>query len=310
VIGGVAAGLAEYLDIDPVFVRLAFVVLALIGGSGVLLYLAGWLLIPDGSSGHTVAHDWMQRQPRRRSVLGVVLGIVIAIVAVSNLVSSGPWWHWGWNGGFGFFFGLSALALALLLVLSPGRAGSSALRALLVTALVAATALVVVVAATLFTAEAVSGVPLRGGIGDSHWEPTAAAQVHRQYRLAIGNLTVDLRNVVFPAGTTHVTATVGIGHVEVDIPPGPSVSVTAHSGVGHVQVFGQNDSGFSAGQAVSSDGALGSPDNSARTANSGATAPTGATPNSGGTAATGTLGNASHIVLDVEAGVGQVQVTR
>src|SRR4029077_1255090 len=115
------------------------------------------------------------------------------------------------------FLGLGALALAALLLASPGRTGASPLRALLITALVAAAAFVVVVAATLFTAEAVSGVPLRGGIGDSRWEPVSAAQVRSQYRLAMGNLTVDLRNVAFPAGTTHVTATVGIGRLEVDI---------------------------------------------------------------------------------------------
>jgi phage shock protein PspC (stress-responsive transcriptional regulator) len=287
VIGGVAAGLGEYLDVDVVVVRLAFVALAVLGGSGLLLYLAGWLLIPEAESGHTVAHDWMRRQPRGRSVLAVVLGVIVAVVAVSNLVSSGPWWHWGWNGGFGFSLGLVALVLAVVLLVSPGRAGSSPLRALVVTILVAAAAFVIAVAATLFTAEAVSGVPLRGGIGDSRWEPTSSAQVHAHYRLAMGNLTVDLRNVVFPAGTTHVTATVGIGHVEVDVPAGPSVSVTAHSGVGQVQVFGHDDGGFSPARDVSSPGALGTLD-----------------PAAGGP------GSAARIVLDAEAGVGQVQVTR
>jgi len=50
-LGGVAAGLADYLDIDPVLVRIGFVVLAFLGGSGVLLYLAGWLLIPAEDTG-------------------------------------------------------------------------------------------------------------------------------------------------------------------------------------------------------------------------------------------------------------------
>jgi phage shock protein PspC (stress-responsive transcriptional regulator) len=50
IIGGVAAGFGLYLDVDPVLVRLAFVLLAFAHGLGVLLYLAGWLLMPRGES--------------------------------------------------------------------------------------------------------------------------------------------------------------------------------------------------------------------------------------------------------------------
>jgi phage shock protein PspC (stress-responsive transcriptional regulator) len=49
VIGGVAAGFGLYLDVDPVLVRLAFVLLAFAHGLGILLYLAGWLLMPRES---------------------------------------------------------------------------------------------------------------------------------------------------------------------------------------------------------------------------------------------------------------------
>lgn len=45
-IGGVCAGLGEYLDADPTIIRLIFVLLALGGGSGVLLYIIGWLIVP------------------------------------------------------------------------------------------------------------------------------------------------------------------------------------------------------------------------------------------------------------------------
>lgn len=47
VIGGVAGGLGRYLGIDPVIIRVVFVVLVLFGGSGVIAYLVGWLVIPD-----------------------------------------------------------------------------------------------------------------------------------------------------------------------------------------------------------------------------------------------------------------------
>lgn len=46
VIGGVAAGVAEYFDIDPTIVRIAWALLAIAWGTGVLLYLICWLVIP------------------------------------------------------------------------------------------------------------------------------------------------------------------------------------------------------------------------------------------------------------------------
>jgi len=45
-LGGVAAGLGEYLSIDPTIVRLGFVALALMGGPGLVVYLIMWLVVP------------------------------------------------------------------------------------------------------------------------------------------------------------------------------------------------------------------------------------------------------------------------
>ncbi len=45
-IGGVCGGLGEQFEIDPVLFRVAFILLALACGLGILLYIALWLLIP------------------------------------------------------------------------------------------------------------------------------------------------------------------------------------------------------------------------------------------------------------------------
>ncbi len=45
-IGGVCGGLGERFEIDPVLFRVAFILLALACGLGILLYIALWLLIP------------------------------------------------------------------------------------------------------------------------------------------------------------------------------------------------------------------------------------------------------------------------
>jgi phage shock protein PspC (stress-responsive transcriptional regulator) len=55
VLTGVAAGLARYFGVDVTIVRIAFVVLTIIGGAGIPLYLAGLLLIPEEGSDQSIA---------------------------------------------------------------------------------------------------------------------------------------------------------------------------------------------------------------------------------------------------------------
>ncbi|HEY6959493.1 MAG TPA: PspC domain-containing protein [Candidatus Limnocylindria bacterium] len=50
VIGGVCGGLAAYFRIDPVIVRLAFVVFTLAGGASFLLYIVLWIAVPVGDT--------------------------------------------------------------------------------------------------------------------------------------------------------------------------------------------------------------------------------------------------------------------
>ena len=46
-LAGVCGGVGEYLNVDPTVVRVLFVVLAVLGGAGLLIYLAMWLLVPE-----------------------------------------------------------------------------------------------------------------------------------------------------------------------------------------------------------------------------------------------------------------------
>jgi len=46
-VGGVCGGLAEYFAIDPVIVRLIFVLAVIFGGSGILAYIILWIIIPQ-----------------------------------------------------------------------------------------------------------------------------------------------------------------------------------------------------------------------------------------------------------------------
>jgi len=57
VICGVCGGIAEYLTIDPVLIRLLFVILALSGGSGVIIYIILCLIVPEATSTATTTQE-------------------------------------------------------------------------------------------------------------------------------------------------------------------------------------------------------------------------------------------------------------
>ncbi|MEX1277360.1 MAG: PspC domain-containing protein, partial [Bacteroidota bacterium] len=47
VIAGVAGGIGEYLDVDPVLIRIAFVVATFAGGFGIIMYIIAWVIMPE-----------------------------------------------------------------------------------------------------------------------------------------------------------------------------------------------------------------------------------------------------------------------
>ena len=59
-LGGVAAGIARYLSVDVTVVRNIFAVLTFVGGAGIPLYLAGWLLIPEEGAEQSIAGQFIQ----------------------------------------------------------------------------------------------------------------------------------------------------------------------------------------------------------------------------------------------------------
>jgi phage shock protein C len=50
-VAGVCGGLAQYFNLDATLIRILFVVLAVLGGSGLVLYLAMWIIVPKEPSG-------------------------------------------------------------------------------------------------------------------------------------------------------------------------------------------------------------------------------------------------------------------
>jgi phage shock protein PspC (stress-responsive transcriptional regulator) len=80
IIAGVAGGAGQYLGIDPVVVRILFVVLTFAGGFGVLLYLAAWLIVPAAVPGTEV--DPADVRDRRHT--GLAIGAVVLLVLLGG----------------------------------------------------------------------------------------------------------------------------------------------------------------------------------------------------------------------------------
>jgi phage shock protein C len=49
-VAGVCGGLAQYFNLDATLIRILFVVLAVLGGSGLVLYVAMWIIVPNEPS--------------------------------------------------------------------------------------------------------------------------------------------------------------------------------------------------------------------------------------------------------------------
>jgi phage shock protein PspC (stress-responsive transcriptional regulator) len=78
-IAGVCAGLAEYLDVDVTFVRVAWVVLSIVPGAifgGLLAYVAAWLLMPERvEPSFPSARRGLARSATDKKIAGVCGGI-------------------------------------------------------------------------------------------------------------------------------------------------------------------------------------------------------------------------------------------
>jgi phage shock protein C len=64
-LAGVASGVADYLGADVTIIRIVLAVLAFVGGAGIPIYLACWLLIPEEGSDQSIAAGFVQSRQTR-----------------------------------------------------------------------------------------------------------------------------------------------------------------------------------------------------------------------------------------------------
>lgn len=89
-VGGVSAGLANYFGIDPLFVRLVFIALTILGGHGVILYILLWAFLPEANYDEDIDTSKnvlrLYRSRTDRQVSGVASGIAEYFDVDANLL--------------------------------------------------------------------------------------------------------------------------------------------------------------------------------------------------------------------------------
>lgn len=125
VIGGVAAGFGRWLGVDPVVVRVVLVVLAIFGGSGLLLYAAGWLFIPEEGAPANEAQRLLDGTGKPGSagrIAFIVVAAGLGIIVLSAVFGDGPWHGFWFFGGGGSVLLLAAAGGLVLWLLNKDKA--------------------------------------------------------------------------------------------------------------------------------------------------------------------------------------------
>jgi phage shock protein PspC (stress-responsive transcriptional regulator) len=94
-------------------------------------------------------------------------------------------------------------------------------------------------------------VPVKGGIADRLFRPTTPAEVRSSYRLAGGELILDLSKVRFANGAPPVQASVAGGRLLVVVPDEVAARVRGRVGVGSLDLLGHDDAGAQIDSTVS-----------------------------------------------------------
>lgn len=109
-LAGVCGGFAHYFQIDPFLVRIIWVAAAFIGGTGIIAYIAAWVLIPENPNPETPIEPVT---PERSRKFGLGLGIVLIFVGLLFL-GDNLHYHFVFPWGFrGFDLGV-VISLAVI----------------------------------------------------------------------------------------------------------------------------------------------------------------------------------------------------
>jgi len=230
-IAGVCGGLGRYFDINPAVFRLGLIVLTLLGGAGILVYLAAVLVIPEEGADQSFAEKTLaERRDRPWPLIGLgLVGVAIAVLLAHAAAGA------GWV----------LVLIAGLIVLWMSRRERKR-RGIVVAVFAFIGLMLAAIATATVIAFAWFNVSLGDGAGDQRYVPASINDVQPKYDLGIGNLRVDLSKVGPITKETHIKATVGIGELKVIVPRSAAVTVNAHAKAGEIFGLQGHDDGKNA----------------------------------------------------------------
>ena len=133
-IGGVCGGIAEYFNIDPVIVRVAAVALFFMGGSALLAYVIGLIVIPSEPFELAAAEKQQESQPkvpsapvvaskRSSDAVPLFLGIFLIVIGIGFLLHNLPIFnpfYWQVRHFIRHFFWPSLLIVSGIFIIARG----------------------------------------------------------------------------------------------------------------------------------------------------------------------------------------------
>jgi phage shock protein C len=112
-IDGVCGGVAEYFGVDPTLVRIAWLLLAFMGGMGIVLYFVAMILMPKNPE--TVPPPSGDPSGKNSKFWGLLLVTVGVVWFLSNLGVAiwSHWWHLPWDVVFSVLLILAGVAFLM-----------------------------------------------------------------------------------------------------------------------------------------------------------------------------------------------------
>ena len=232
-IGGVSGGLAEYSGIDALLWRVGFVALTLAGGTGIVVYLLLWLLMPAGPVGPWAPDTGRQVPTGPRSpVPGLTVAALLIVVGGLALLDR----FTVLDPGPRVFLGAALLVVAAGLVAAAFSGGRTGKGGLITLGVILSLALI-----------AASSMPWHGShgfggeVGERTYRPASAGDVRPVYEGDVGELTLDLSRIDLAGLEEPIETRIehGLGDVAVIVPRSADVEIEASMGMGSADVLGQ-----------------------------------------------------------------------